>query len=330
MSYFRELPNISYISRFVKSNRSDERILVKNLFKRAKLRNDIDASITAFNYYTIAENERPDTLAKKIYDDSELDWVILITNNITSIRDQWPLEGFSFTTYLLNKYGRSSMTEEEKYAEIDKVHHWETTKVVDEYNRTILPEGLKVDKEFQFTYTKEVQRNKNISEITLSISPFSISLNEGDIVSQEAFVGNGYTFPGGAGTVKSTFESKSEILLHNIVGNFISTANGNAAGNPLLLNGIPISISGSQLNPSKVKIEYKTNTSPITLNPVKAVSRRNYETELNNEKRKIKILKPEYLSVFITDMRNVMEYNRSSQFLDKSTKKSHNPISIGV
>ena len=74
MSYFRELPNLSYVSRFSGANRNDERVEVKNLFKRARLRSDIDAAITAFNYYKISEGERPDTLAKKIYGDPELDF----------------------------------------------------------------------------------------------------------------------------------------------------------------------------------------------------------------------------------------------------------------
>ena len=45
MSYFEELPNISYVSLLPNQNRSDERIEVKNLFKRAKLRTDIDLSL---------------------------------------------------------------------------------------------------------------------------------------------------------------------------------------------------------------------------------------------------------------------------------------------
>ena len=49
MAYFEELPEISYISRLTNSNRNEDRILVKNLFKRAKLRTDIESAITAFN-----------------------------------------------------------------------------------------------------------------------------------------------------------------------------------------------------------------------------------------------------------------------------------------
>ena len=85
MSYFEELPNISYVSLLPNQNRSDERIQVKNIFKRAKLRTDVDQSVTGFDYYMIQDNERPDIIAERIYDSPELDWVILVTNNITSI-----------------------------------------------------------------------------------------------------------------------------------------------------------------------------------------------------------------------------------------------------
>ena len=69
MAYFNELPNIAYLSRLPSKKRSNERIDVKNIFKRAKLRDDIDAAATAFTYYQIKEGERPDTLAQRVYED---------------------------------------------------------------------------------------------------------------------------------------------------------------------------------------------------------------------------------------------------------------------
>lgn len=329
MSYFRELPNISYSSRFSGTNRGEETVEVKNLFKRAKLRSDIDSAITAFTYYKLSEGERPDTLAQKIYNDSELDWVILVTNNITNIRDQWPLEGMSFTNYLLSKYGTSDMTEEEKYAELTKVKHYETTEVKDEYDRILLEKGSIVDQDFKFTFTKEVARNRTISEVTLTL-PFAASFNAGDTVTQPIFSGGGYTFTGASGTVKTTISNKSEVLLNNVTGNFITIPNGGSVGNPLLLNGVVLTNSGVSGNPVAVSIRYKTNTRPSTINPVKGVTYYDYEVDINEKKRKIKVLKPEYLSVFISDMRNIMKYSRSSQYVNQKVKKTYNPNSVGV
>ena len=329
MSYFRELPNLSYVSRFSGSNRNDERIEVKNLFKRAKLRSDIDAAITAFNYYKISEGERPDTLAQKIYNDSELDWVILVTNNITNVRDQWPLHGRNFTNYLLSKYGTSDMTEEEKYAKLNEVKHYETTAVKDQYNRSLLEAGLIVDKDFTFTSTKELTRNTVVSEIELLL-PFPISVNAGDVIVQPTATSGGYTFTGGSGTVKTSVIGKNRIILNGISGTFITTTSGLDAGNPLLSNGTIITNSGTSMNPIKIYTTHKTNTLPTTVNPVKGVSYHDYEVKINEQKRKIKVLKPGYLPVFISDMRSIMKYSRSSQYLNQTLKQTYNPSSIGV
>ena len=34
-----------------------------------------------------------------------LDWVVLLSNNIINIQNEWPLNQQAFETYLLDKYG---------------------------------------------------------------------------------------------------------------------------------------------------------------------------------------------------------------------------------
>ena len=51
MAYFDELPNIFHPSLLPSSNKVEDRIAVKNIFKRSKLRSDVDQVITVFNYY---------------------------------------------------------------------------------------------------------------------------------------------------------------------------------------------------------------------------------------------------------------------------------------
>ena len=140
MSYFRELPNISAVSLLPGRQRSDERVLVKNIYKRAKLRTDIDYAVTAFDFRIIKEGDRPDTIAASIYDDPELDWVILITNNIINVRDQWPLSNNDLHEYMLDKYGSD--------AALTEPHHYETREIRDSKGRLILPGGLTVDQGF--------------------------------------------------------------------------------------------------------------------------------------------------------------------------------------
>ena len=139
MPYFNELPNIRYGAGALGSSSNGDVVLVKNLFRRAKLREDMVNAATAFQYYQIQDNERPDQIAKKAYDDSNLDWVVLITNNITNINEQWPLDNESFYKYLLDKYGSDE--------EIEAIHHTETLKVKDEYDRLVVPEKIITDKD---------------------------------------------------------------------------------------------------------------------------------------------------------------------------------------
>ena len=123
MAYFQELPNILYPSLLLSRNKVERTIVVKNLFKRSKLRTDLDQAITAFNYYNIKDGVIPDMVAQELYDNPELDWVVLTSSNITNIRNQWPLNHNDLEEYMLEKYGSE--------ANIAKVHHHETRKIVD-------------------------------------------------------------------------------------------------------------------------------------------------------------------------------------------------------
>jgi hypothetical protein len=140
MGYFRELPNIQTVNRTKNQISIDENVVIKNLFRRAKIRDDILSVVTAFEYYTINQNETPNQVAEKIYGDPELDWVILTTNNILNVQDEWPIDSKSFSNYLLDKYGSEE--------ELQRIHHYETLEVRDGFGRVVLPNGLWVDEAF--------------------------------------------------------------------------------------------------------------------------------------------------------------------------------------
>jgi hypothetical protein len=140
MAYFRELPNLQVLNRTKNEVSNDETSIIKNFFKRAKLREDIGSVVSAFEYYMIEGDERPEQIAEKIYKDSELDWVILTINNIINVQDRWPLSLDSFNKYMVEKYGS-----EEAY---DDIHHYETSSYTDSYGREVFPGGLIVDQTF--------------------------------------------------------------------------------------------------------------------------------------------------------------------------------------
>ena len=145
MAYFNELPNIEYLSRFADQSSNEDYTLAKNIFRRAKLREDIANAATAFQYYQIKDDERPDQIAERVYGDPELDWVVLISNNITNYPSQWTLSNDSFYEYLIDKYGSEEVFDDAKYLQ--------TIEVRDEYNRLVVPGKLQVDSDISQKFT---------------------------------------------------------------------------------------------------------------------------------------------------------------------------------
>ena len=143
-SYFDLIPDFDYVSRLPDAKISDY-IRVKNFFRRATLREDIFQSLTFFTKYSIEGDDRPDNVANKVYDNSDLDWVILLANNITHIPTEWPMAQNDFDRFLLDKYDNYDTL-------YNGVHHHETIEVKDSNEVTIVREGLKVSSDFTQTY----------------------------------------------------------------------------------------------------------------------------------------------------------------------------------
>ncbi len=201
MGYFRELPNLNYPSFLSDKTSSLDYLEVKNIFRRVKLRDDLQSVFTMFNKYQIPEGARPDTVAEDLYGSSQLDWVVLLTAGIINVRNEWPLSNKEVYNYALNKYGDS----------LNSPRFYETTEVKDSSGRLILPKGKVVDSNF--------------------------------------------TIP-------------------------------------------------------------KPGTPTATLNPVTGINNYEYEVRLNDDKRGIHVLRQGYLQEFLNDMRELMTYKKSSEYIN--------------
>ena len=211
-SYFRQLPELDYPSLVNDRNSVYDYQIVKNLFKRAVIRDDIFDEITAFTKYSVRGDERPDQIAYNFYNDSGLDWVVLTTNNIIHVRDEWPMGNQDFLTYLNEKY-----TEQE----LANIHHYETDLIRNSRGQLIQPEGMTVPENYSITY---------------------------------------------------------------------------------LDNGV-------------LRTESKITSFTFL----------EHETRLNDNKRNINILKQEYLTLFLEDIADIMDYKKSKQFVTGKLKKTENP-----
>ena len=209
MGYFRELPDLRYPSFLSDKMSSLDYVEVKNIFRRAKLRDDLQNNFTVFDKYEIPMGASPDTVAEDLYGNAQFDWVVLTTAGIINVRNEWPLEDRDLYNYAFKKYGDA----------LNSPRFFETTEVKNSDGVTILEKGKVVDSNF--------------------------------------------TIP----------------------------------------------------NP---------NTPTATLNPVIGISNFEYETRLNDRKRSIFILREEYLQEFINDIRQIMTYEESSEFIDQRLIQTEN------
>jgi len=211
-SYFRQLPELDYPSLANDRKSAYDYQKVKNIFKRAVIRDDLFDEVVAFTKYSVVGDERPDQVAYNFYGDSGLDWVVLTTNNIIHVRDEWPMGNQDFLTYLNAKYTAEQLS---------NIHHYETKLIRDSRGRLIQPEGLTVP------------------------AGHSISFLDNGVLRTESQL-TSFTF-----------------------------------------------------------LEHENN--------------------VNDKKRDIDILRPEYLSVFLENFAEIMEYKPSRQFVNKNLKRTENP-----
>ena len=169
--YFRNLPDLEYVNTTPDGRSISDYVTVKNLFKKGKLREDILQESTFFERYTIKGDDRPDNVANEIYGDPTLDWVVLLSNNIINVYDEWPLNQDSFDIYIARKYLDLSGDFEGTSATIFNIHHYESIEVKDTNGVIIFPAGLEVSEDQSVVYYdielgREITVNNIASPVT--------------------------------------------------------------------------------------------------------------------------------------------------------------------
>ena len=142
MGYFRELPNLLYQSFLPDKKSSLDYTEVKNLFRRTKLRDDLQNVFTLFDKYEIPDEFRPENVAEDFYGNDELDWVVLTTAGIVNVRNEWPLNNRDIFDYSFEKYGDN----------LNATRFFETKEIKNSSGSIILEKGKVVDSDFVFKY----------------------------------------------------------------------------------------------------------------------------------------------------------------------------------
>ena len=155
-SYFRQVPDFDYVNRDSDGKSIGDYQVVKNLFKRVKIRQDILENLAYFTQYRVSGDDRPDNVAFEIYGDESFDWLVLLSNNVMSIQTEWPLSQAAFNDFLIKKYGSIEKT--------NNIHHYETRELKNDSGEIVVRKGLIVRKNYKVEYF-DTRRNQYVVRI---------------------------------------------------------------------------------------------------------------------------------------------------------------------
>ena len=342
-SYFNYVPEFYYVDRSKESKNITDTSLVKNFFKRFSLRSDIADNLSFFEKYTIRGDDRPDNVAHEIYGDENLDWVVLISNNILNIYNEWPMPQSAFEKFLLEKYGDYNNL-------YNFIHHYETSEVKDSKGITIIRGGQRISNTWK--------TNGNYIE-TINTKIKSIFSGNGIVPSRTVKVSMRNGIIG--------LEKGQEVIIENVShnpynGRFVVTdviyqVNGITYDFEYELDSVPEvaspelsfvedpvtgTISGAQTEEVRYVLvnagfpgnsyyfEYfdsgKQQLIQIpSIDFVVPITNFDYELKKEDEKRSIYLLKPDYLNIIFNDAEDIMKYKEGSQqYINETTKKGDN------
>ena len=322
-SYFKQVPNLEYINRNKGNKDISNYITVKNLFKRGRIRPDIFGNVNYFTKYKVIGDDRPDNVANEVYGNPNLDWVILLSNNIQNIQTEWPLPQTSLDEFFLEKYG--------SYEELNSIHHYETIELKNSQGGVILPGGLETPNKWKTNGNYIQAINTTINQISGTESKIATVTMYNGIKNLE--VGSEVYIQGvSEDTYNGRFPVTSILAVGDVVIKFTYVLPSIPEKKTIInYSGgeeVTFTVEGNVGTGNAYYYEYYDNNSYHTVPAAKmteAVTNYQYEMKKEDDKRNIFTLKPEYLNVIFNDMDEIMPYKKgASQYVSDTLKKGEN------
>jgi hypothetical protein len=166
--FFESQPNIYY------PQSKGGAKLSKNLFRRVRFRDNINALYINSFKYTIREGETPETISYEKYGSTEWYWTILLLNNIIDVNNDWPIDSVELDASIEKEYGPSQ----------NQVRHWETYQIKNTAGVIVLPGGVIIETNNNSIITqKQGNQYIQISQNSPNYYPtYSFTFKDGPVV----------------------------------------------------------------------------------------------------------------------------------------------------
>jgi hypothetical protein len=284
MSYFRFMPVTSY-----RGENSGQYMSSVDITVRARILEYIQNSASTVVDYDIQDGERPEHLSHRIYGNPEYHWINLLYNEIHDPFFEWPMSNSELDVMVEKNYQGKSY-----FIDLNEASS-QYTDVYFEVGAATLEDGEPV------TIT---EWDANLYRVGVdSNSPGSATVSLGATLSQTRSDGSIISV-----TIKRVVDD-NRYAVHDFVnadtGEVVDYHLVNA--DPTVATDLGADGVGDTVTNLSILQRYLEGAEQIPLDEKTVVIRTNYEYEIsrNEQRRKIKVLRPEFVDIIVNDLKKV-------------------------
>lgn len=277
-NYFKHFPLVAY-------GNSVANTVSVNLFAKVAFQKSLQERYEVFHPYTIQEGDRADTIAYLYYGDAGYDWLVYYSNNVLDPYYDWYMDHTTFRKFIANKYG--SLADAQRKIKFYRSNYLEDDSLIDPSVFNALSENQKrywnpLINRNNSAYKYE-RKKEDIIFNTNKVIQLTINLD----VANTAFTTGEYVYiQNGGGVVQGT----ATLNISNTTSATISSVTG-SVGTSLTLKG-----ASSNTTANITATSTLTTSIPTELQSYyTAVSFYDYESEINEQKKNIKLIDVSYL-----------------------------------
>ena len=262
---------------------------VTNVIAKIKFSESVANNIATFYPYVIQEGERADQIAEHYYDSPTYDWVVYLSNNIVDPSHEWPKDQFAFNEFIKQKYVtvEAAMARtlyfRVNYADDDSVITTAAYDALAAANKKYWSPILGFNEQVVNYQRKELDLGSETNAVQTLTGTFT-NVEVDDLIKQQN---------GAKGTV--SFANSTTVTLKHLSGTWSPSTAVYTVSSNNVVNATINSVSSITYGIPSEELAYWS-----------AVSAYDYEQELNESRKHIKLLNVSYLDLVDRDMKDLL------------------------
>jgi hypothetical protein len=294
MSYFSQFPKVAYPV----SAESQSFKIAPNILAKATFLDSVFDNASFYFPYSVKDGEMPEDIAYRLYGDAKKHWIILLSNKIVDPQYDWVLDNRSFREYMDIKYSSYVLT-------LDPDETYANNYIVGE----VAYQGADtIDKSSM--QSKVVAYDSVNKKLTVNFIDNTIATSE-PITGADSDVSHGVI---GVSKNSDGFEWSSNTTRHFLVTEtqsnsydrtttkktyIVSAKDYNHATNSVVDRNTNTTTTSTYQLVDGTTLTVERNTAPVT--------HFDYELQLNESRRRIRLVRPEYISRIEEQFNQIMK-----------------------